>query len=80
MTYLLFVIFLGILILQFVWVKKARTSKTLILPILFSLVYLSIIIFKFDFGTFLIPFTVLCIVLWLLFIWKLYINKRVIGK
>ncbi|RFB17402.1 hypothetical protein DZB84_10075 [Bacillus sp. HNG] len=76
MTYLLFVIFLGILILQFVWVKKARTSKTLILPILFSLVYLSIIIFKFDFGTFLIPFTVLCIVLWLLFIWKLYLNKR----
>ncbi|MDR4890097.1 hypothetical protein RGU12_21605 [Fredinandcohnia sp. QZ13] len=76
MTYLLFVIFLGILILQFVWVKKARTSKTLILPILFSLVYLSIIIFKLDFGTFLIPFTVLCIVLWLLFIWKLYINKR----
>ena len=76
MTYLLFVIFLGICILQFIWVKKAKTSKTLILPILFSLVYLSIIIFKLDFGTFLIPFTVLCIVLWVLFIWKLYINKR----
>ena len=76
MTYLLFVIFIGICILQFVWVKSSKLERTLILPILFSVIYLVFLIFELDFGNMAIPFTITCIVLWVLFILKLFINKK----
>ena len=77
MAYLLFVILIGICILQFVWVKNFKLGRTLILPILCSVIYLVFLIFEFDFGTMVIPFTILCIILWILFIWKLFMNKKI---
>ncbi len=72
MTYLMILILLGFLIVQFVWLKPATKTKTLILPIIFSVIIIIFIIFKLDFGNMLFPFVITGILLWALFIWKLF--------
>ncbi|CAH0270520.1 hypothetical protein SRABI96_03678 [Peribacillus sp. Bi96] len=71
MFYLLIIIMIGICFLQYKMVKKSTILAGLLLPILFSIAYIFL-----NFDNFHIYVLVFCIILWLIFFWKVLNFKK----
>ncbi len=71
MFYLLIIIMIGICYLQYKIVKKSTILVSLLLPILFSIAYIFL-----NFDIFHIYVLVFCIILWLIFFWKVLNFKK----
>lgn len=71
MFYLLIIIMIGICFLQYKIVKKYTILVSLLLPILFSIAYIFL-----NFDNFHIYMLVFCIILWLIFFWKVLKFKK----
>lgn len=76
MTYLVLLLLLAILVVQFMWFKQSKTSTTLIFPVLFTVIFIVLLILRLDFGTMTIPAIVTGILLWVLFILTVSMKKK----
>lgn len=76
MTYLVLLLLLAILVVQFMWFKQSKTSTTLIFPVLFTVIFIVLLILRLDLGTMTIPAIVTGILLWVLFILTVSMKKK----
>lgn len=76
MTYLVLLLLLAILVVQFMWFKQSKTSTTLIFPVLFTVIFIVLLILHLDLGTMTIPAIVTGILLWVLFILTVSMKKK----
>ncbi|SNT16958.1 hypothetical protein SAMN05444672_10839 [Bacillus sp. OK838] len=71
MFFLLIIIMMGLCYLQYKIVKKSTILVGLLLPVIFSLAYIFL-----NFDNFHIYMLVFCIILWLIFFWKVLNFKK----
>ncbi|WP_010306770.1 hypothetical protein [Kurthia senegalensis] len=76
MTYFVLLLLLAILVVQFMWFKQSKTSTTLIFPVLFTVIFIVLLILHLDLGTMTIPAIVTGILLWVLFILTVSMKKK----
>lgn len=76
MTYFVLLLLVAILVVQFMWFKQSKTSTTLIFPILFTVIFIVLLILRLDLGTMTIPAIVTGILLWVLFILTVSMKKK----
>lgn len=76
MTYFVLLLLLAILVVQFMWFKQSKTSTTLIFPVLFTVIFIVLLILRLDLGTMTIPAIVTGILLWVLFILTISMKKK----
>lgn len=76
MTYFVLLLLLAILVVQFMWFKQSKTSTTLIFPVLFTVIFIVLLILRLDLGTMTIPAIVTGILLWVLFILTVSMKKK----
>ncbi len=76
MTYLVLLLLVAILVVQFMWFKQSKTSTTLIFPVLFTVIFIVLLILHLDLGTMTIPAIVTGILLWVLFILTVSMKKK----
>lgn len=76
MTYLVLLLLLAILVVQFMWFKQSKTSTTLVFPVLFTVIFIVLLILRLDLGTMTIPAIVTGILLWVLFILTVSMKKK----